>query len=138
VIGQCTYIDVGVHVGSHCKIQNGVSVYQGVTLGDAVFVGPSATFTNDLYPRARSPDWQVSPTLVEAGASIGANATIRCGITLGSHCMVGAGAVVVKDVPAHALVVGQPAHIIDYVNRSGRPLGWDLSRGMPPPDLLEA
>lgn len=120
VIGQGVYIDHGVRIGDRCKIQNHVSVYHGVTIGDRVFVGPSATFTNDLVPRADSTDWQVSPTVVEDGASIGANATIVCGTTLGRSCMIGAGSVVTGDVPAHALVVGNPARVIDYVDTDGR------------------
>jgi len=98
-----------------------------VTIGDRVFVGPHACFTNDLYPRADSPDWEVVPTRVEDGASIGANATVLCGITIGRYGMVAAGAVVTKDVPAHALVAGVPARVVGWVCDCGRPLdakGW--------------
>jgi acetyltransferase-like isoleucine patch superfamily enzyme len=129
-IGQCVYIDHAVVIGNRCKIQNGVSVYAGVTLGDDVFVGPNATFTNDLRPRAHSRDWRITPTVVEDGASIGANATIVCGTTLGRHCMVAAGAVVTRDVPPHALVMGQPARVVDYVTVQGERLHW---RGAEPP-----
>ncbi|MBF0623659.1 MAG: Gfo/Idh/MocA family oxidoreductase [Magnetococcales bacterium] len=130
-IGQGVYIDYGVTLGSGCKIQNGVNVYHGVTVGNNVFIGPNATFTNDLYPRAGEGDWTVVPTQVEDGASIGANATIVCGITLGRHCMVAAGAVVIHNVPPHGLVMGQPAKLVDYVNIQGRRLYHDMS-GPPP------
>ncbi|MBI4416812.1 MAG: N-acetyltransferase [Euryarchaeota archaeon] len=133
-LGKGVYIDANVTVGDYCKIQNRVSVYQGVTIGDRVFVGPHACFTNDLYPRAARPDWKVhdgedkSPaweiakTVVEDGASIGAGATILCGLTVGTCAMVGAGAVVTKDVPPYALVVGNPAKVVGYVCECGRKL----------------
>jgi acetyltransferase-like isoleucine patch superfamily enzyme len=127
VLGRGVFIDAGVQIGSHVKIQNYVSVYHGVTLEDGVFVGPNACFTNDLRPRAinsdRTPkgadDWVLTKTLICLGASIGANATIVCGVSVGPWAMVGAGAVVCKDVPAYALVVGSPARVIGYVSPSG-------------------
>ena len=115
IIGKDTYIDHSVNIGNGVKIQNGVSVYYGVTIEDNVFVGPNAVFTNDFYPRAFNTNWEVTKTLIKEGASIGANATIVCGNTLGRYCMVGAGSVVIDDVPDHALVVGNPARIIGYV-----------------------
>ncbi len=121
-IGKDVYIDVGVEIGDGVKIQNGVSVYRGVKLEDKVFVGPHAVFTNDKYPRAFSEDWEVVPTLVKEGASIGANATIVCGITLGRYSMVAAGSVVTRDVPDYGLVVGVPARLIGFVCVCGRPL----------------
>lgn len=130
-IGQCSYVDVGVHIGARCKIQNGVSVYLGVTLEDDVFVGPNAVFTNDRCPRAHYPHWEVVETLVEQGASIGANATIICGTSLGRHCMVAGGAVVTADVPPFALVMGVPARIVDYVTVSGKRLHRDPQAGAP-------
>jgi acetyltransferase-like isoleucine patch superfamily enzyme len=130
-LGQGVYIDLNVTIGKRCKIQNGVSIYQGVTLEDDVFVGPNACFTNDLRPRAHSRTWQIVPTRVETGASIGANATIICGVVLGAHCMVAAGSVVTKDVPPYALVMGCPARIVDYVTVSGQRLGRDPSLGRP-------
>ncbi len=119
-IGQGVYIDRDVSVGDGCKIQNGVSVYAGVTLGNHVFVGPQATFTHDRVPRAASgDDWEVVPTLVDDHASVGANATIVCGVRLGRACMVGAGAVVTRDVPPNALVVGNPARVVGWVDVDG-------------------
>jgi len=122
VLGKDVFIDIDVSVGAYCKIQNFATLYRGLTVGDRVFVGPHACFTNDLYPRAISPDWKVVPTRVEDGASIGANATILCGITIGRNAMVAAGAVVTKDVPPHALVAGVPAKVIGWVCECGRPL----------------
>lgn len=126
-IGQGVYIDHDVSIGSRCKIQNGVSVYHGVTLADEVFVGPRAAFTNDRYPRATSVNWDVIPTRVERGASIGANATIVCGVTIGAGAMVAAGSVVTKDVPPGGLVLGNPARLVDYVGADGRPLRQGIS-----------
>lgn len=122
-IGQGVYIDHGVSLGRGCKVQNGVSVYHGVTLGDAVFVGPRAAFTNDRFPRADSGEWDVVPTTVERGASIGANATIVCGVIIGERSMVAAGAVVTRDVPPYGLVMGNPARLVDFVDDTGRPTG---------------
>jgi len=126
-IGKDAYIDAEVVLGDGCKVQNFATIYKGVTIGDRVFVGPHVCFTNDLYPRADSADWAIVPTRVEDGASIGANATVLCGITIGRRAMVAAGAVVTKDVPAHALVAGVPAKVVGWVCDCGRPLdskGW--------------
>jgi acetyltransferase-like isoleucine patch superfamily enzyme len=120
IVGKSVYIDHTVIIGDRVKIQNGVSVYHGVTIEDDVFLGPHMTFTNDLYPRAFDPDWHVVPTAVRRGASIGANVTIVCGVELGSYSMVGAGAVVTRDVPPHALVIGNPARIGGFVSVMGR------------------
>ena len=120
VVAKDVYIDHGVHVGDRCKIQNSVSIYQGVTIEDDVFVGPGACFTNDRVPRAFSADWQVTSTRVCRGASIGANATIVCGATIGEFAMVAAGAVVTRDVEAYALVMGNPARPVGCVDQSGR------------------
>lgn len=119
IISKNVYIDAGVEIGDRVKIQNNVNVYHGVTVGNGVFLGPSMTFTNDLYPRAFDSDWKVYQTKVEDGASIGANATIVCGHTIGKYAMVGAGSVVTKDVPDYALVVGNPAKQIDWVCKCG-------------------
>jgi len=121
-LGKSVYIDVSVIIGDNCKIQNFATLYNGLTVGDEVFVGPHVCFTNDPYPRAVSPDWNIVPTRVKDGASIGANATILCGVVIGKNAMVGAGAVVVDDVPDHALVVGNPARIAGYVCTCGRVL----------------
>ena len=121
-LGKGAYVDKNVVLGDNCKLQNGATLYDGVTCGNDVFVGPHAVFTNDLYPRAVSPDWKVVPTAVEDGASIGANATVVCGVRLGKHCMIAAGAVVTKDVPPYALVQGVPARVVGYVCDCGRRL----------------
>lgn len=119
VLGKNVYIDTGAIVGNRVKIQNNVSVYLGVRIADDVFVGPAATFTNDKVPRAFNTDWQVVPTLVETGASIGANATIVCGTTLGEYCMVAAGATVTRDVQPYQLVAGTPASHLGWVCKCG-------------------
>ena len=121
-ISKDVYIDFGVSIGNNVKIQNGVSVYHGVTIEDDVFLGPHMTFTNDLYPRAFISDFKVYETLVKRGASIGAHATIVCGVTIGEYAMVGSGTVVTKDVPPYALVVGNPGRIIGFVGKNGKPL----------------
>jgi UDP-2-acetamido-3-amino-2,3-dideoxy-glucuronate N-acetyltransferase len=119
-LGQNVYVDNGAVIGDLVKCQNNVSVYEGVTLEDEVFVGPSAVFTNDRFPRAQNPEWIVVPTTVRRGASIGANATIVCGIVLGEYSTVGAGAVVTRSLEPHELVVGNPAHRIGWVCRCGK------------------
>jgi acetyltransferase-like isoleucine patch superfamily enzyme len=102
------------------NVQNNVSVYRGVVLEDEVFVGPSAVFTNDRVPRAGSDDWRVEGTLVRRGASVGGNATIVAGVTVGENALVGAGTVVVRDVLAHEVVVGNPGRRLGWVCRCGR------------------
>ena len=127
VISQNVMIGPKVTVGNGCKIQNNVSLYEGVTLEDDVFCGPSMVFTNVLLPRAFvNRREEFLPTLIKKGASIGANATIVCGNTIGSYAMVGAGAVVTRDVEDYALVLGAPAKRIGWVSRSGDRLGPDL------------
>jgi acetyltransferase-like isoleucine patch superfamily enzyme len=121
-VGFSVYVDTQVVVGDGCKIQNHVSLYRGVELEDDVFVGPSATFTNDLHPRASAEEWDVVPTRVRRGASIGANATIVCGVEIGAWAMVAAGAVVTADVPSHALVKGAPARLAGWVCECGQTL----------------
>ncbi|MFQ5580663.1 MAG: acyltransferase [Nitrospiria bacterium] len=119
-IGQNVVIGPNAVVGNNVKIQNNVSVYEGVTLEDHVFCGPSMVFTNVFNPRSEIPRMDVlRPTLVKRGATIGANCTILCGITLGSYAFIGAGAVVTKDVPDYALVVGNPARVSGWVCRCG-------------------
>ncbi len=124
-IGQNVFIDNHVQVGNRVKIQNNVSVYNGVTLEDDVFVGPSAVFTNVINPRSfieRKTEFK--PTLVQKGASIGANATIICGVTIGRYALVGAGAVVTHDVPSYALVTGVPARQTGWVSEAGLALNF--------------
>ena len=126
-IGQNVVIGPDVTIGSRCKIQNNVSVYKGVTLEDGVFCGPSMVFTNIYNPRAEIPKMdQVRPTLIKKGATIGANATIVCGTTLGRNSFVGAGAVVTRNVPDHALVLGNPAKQIGWMCACGERLSDDL------------
>lgn len=130
-IGKNVYVDSGVSIGAGSKIQNNVSVYHGVTLGRNVFVGPSAVFTNDPYPRAEFWDeGRLARTVVDDGASVGANATIVCGHTVGRYSMIGAGSVVTRDVPPAVLVIGNPARIRGVVCECGRPLQTfaDISR----------
>jgi len=126
-IGQNVVIGPDVKIGNQCKIQNNVSVYKGVTLEDGVFCGPSMVFTNIYNPRAeiRKMD-QVRPTLVKKGATIGANATVVCGVTLGQYCFIGAGALVNKNIPDYALVVGNPAKQIGWACECGERLADDL------------
>lgn len=119
VLGKNVYVDTMAVIGDRCKLQNDVNVYHGVHIGNDVFVGPSATFTNDLVPRAFNSNWRVVETHVRDGASIGANATIVCGVTLGEYSMVAAGATVTHDVAAHELVVGTPARHGGWVCRCG-------------------
>lgn len=118
VIGKGVYIDTGVHVGDRCKIQNYACIYHGVQIDDDVFVGPHVCFTNDIHPRSFG-KFEIQKTIVKQGASIGANSTIRCGVTIGEYAMIGAGSVVTKDVPDHTLVVGVPAKEVGKVNRQG-------------------
>ena len=128
VIGRGVFVDEKVRIGAAVKIQNYVSVFHGVTVADGVFIGPHVCFTNDLNPRAINPDgspkgmsdWKVSETMVQRGASIVANATIVCGITIGEWSLIGAGSVVTKSVAPHALVVGNPARVIGFVCKCGR------------------
>jgi UDP-2-acetamido-3-amino-2,3-dideoxy-glucuronate N-acetyltransferase len=130
-LGKNVYVDADVVLGDRVKVQNNVSIYRGVTIGDDVFLGPSCVFTNDLYPRASADDWTVVPTRVDDGASIGANATIVCGTTIGAWAMVAAGSVVTRDVAPHQLVLGNPAHHHAWVCRRGHIVSRDVA---PPPD----
>ncbi|WP_193337136.1 acyltransferase [Devosia beringensis] len=123
IISKDVYIDHGVRIGNRCKIQNSVSVYNGVTIGDDVFVGPNVSFTNDKVPRAFNADWKITETTVENGASIGANATIVCGVTIGEYAMVAAGSVVTRDVAPYTLVKGNPARPTARIDMAGNRVG---------------
>ena len=130
-IGQNVNIGNNVIIGNNVKIQNNVSVYEGVELEDYVFCGPSMVFTNIKIPRSEFPQRGstfYSKTLVKKSASIGANATIVCGVTIGEYSLIGSGAVVTKDVPAFALMVGNPAHLIGWVDRKGNKLVFDKNK----------
>ena len=137
MLGKNVYVDSDVVIGKNCKIQNNVSLFHGVTLGDGVFCGPHVCFTNDKIPRAVNPDmsakgaddWIVTPTKIEDGATLGANSTIVCGITIGTWGMVAAGSVVTKDVPAHALVMGNPARFVAWVCSCGNRVNLEGGRG---------
>jgi UDP-2-acetamido-3-amino-2,3-dideoxy-glucuronate N-acetyltransferase len=126
-IGQNVMIGPNVAVGDGCKIQNNVSLYEGVVLEDDVFCGPSCVFTNVINPRAAiERKREFRPTRVRRGATIGANATIVCGVELGAWCFIGAGAVITRDVPDFALMVGVPARRIGWMSQDGERLGPDL------------
>jgi UDP-2-acetamido-3-amino-2,3-dideoxy-glucuronate N-acetyltransferase len=130
VIGRDAFIDVGVPIGNRVKIQNAALVYHGVTVEDGVFIGPNAIMTNDRFPRAitatgelaRADDWEVSPILLRTGSAIGAGAVVVAGTTVGRFATVGAGSVVTRDVPDHALVAGNPARRLGWVCFCGQRL----------------
>ena len=125
-IGQNVVVSPDVVLGDGVKVQNNVSIYTGVTCGDDVFLGPSCVFTNVINPRSAIPRKHAyQPTLVKKGATVGANATVICGHVIGAYAMIGAGAVVTKDVPDYALVVGNPARRIGWVSAYGHRLHFD-------------
>jgi acetyltransferase-like isoleucine patch superfamily enzyme len=127
-IGEGSFVERGAALGDFCTVKNGVSVWDKVICENYVFLGPDACFTNDFLPRAafkKDPDTEFRSTVLREGASIGANATVICGVTIGRHAMVGAGAVVTRDVPDFALVVGSPARRIGWVGRYGARLAFD-------------
>lgn len=119
-LGKDVYVDTDVRIGHHTRIQNGVSIYQGLEIGAWCFVGPHVIFTNDQTPRVGSKAWKIVPTKLEKGMSIGAGAIIRCGVTVGAFSMIGAGAIVTKDVPAFHLAIGFPAQCHQMVCACGQ------------------
>lgn len=126
IIGQNCFVARGVILGDGVKVQNNVSLYEGVIAEDFVFIGPSVVFTNVLNPRAAiERKTEFKPTLLRTGCSIGANATLVCGITIGSFALIGAGSVVTKDVPDFALVVGNPAQLLGWVSKAGHRLHFE-------------
>jgi acetyltransferase-like isoleucine patch superfamily enzyme len=138
-VGDHCFIESGAKIGNDVTVKNGNMIWEGVTLEDGVFIGPHVFFTNDVYPRSgRLPEarerysdrrW-LRPTLVRTGASLGAGAAVLAGLTLNEFCMVGAGAVVTKDIPAYALVVGNPARVRGWVCRCGLPLAFRRRRAV--------
>ena len=130
VLGKGVYVDRDVVIGDRVKVQNRASLFHGLTVEQNVYIGPHVSFTNDKFPRAVNPDgaprsdadWQETPTLVREGASIGAGAVVLPGVTIGRWAMVGAGAVVTRDVPDHALVTGNPARVVGRACVCGAPM----------------
>lgn len=133
ILAKSVYVDFDVRIGDNCKIQNRASIYHGTTLADGVFVGPHVILTNDKLPRAINPDgsrksdddWEVGPITVDKGASLGAGSIVLPGVTIGEFALVGSGAVVTRDVPAHGMVVGNPARLIGYACACGTHLQGD-------------
>ncbi len=127
-VGEGAFIESGAVVGDRVTVKNHVLIWDGVTVEDDVFLGPGVVFTNDMDPRAevKKSSLELTPTRVERGATIGANTTVVCGVTIGSYAFIGAGSVVIRDVPAHALVVGNPARQMGCACRCGLRLPEDL------------
>jgi UDP-2-acetamido-3-amino-2,3-dideoxy-glucuronate N-acetyltransferase len=139
ILGKGSYVDIEVTIGNRCKLENGVFVFRGGTLEDGVFLGPGAMLLNDKNPRAVNPDgslktaadWQVSPTVVESGASVGGGAIVLPGVRIGRHALVGSGAVVTRDVPAQGVVYGNPARLRGFACVCGSRLVGEGEGGDP-------
>lgn len=137
ILGKGVFVDLDVTIGDNVKIQNYCSVYHGVTLEDGVFIGPHVCFTNDMRPRAinadgtlkAADDWVLTKTLIRRGAALGANSTIRCGVTVGEWAMVGSGSVITRDVPDYGLVYGNPARLRGFVCPCGAALEKEAAKG---------
>ncbi len=128
-LGDHAFVESGAAIGDHVTVKNGVSIWAGVTAEDNVFIGPNVVFTNDRTPRAavkKTPD-QFLPTHIREGASLGANVTVVCGITIGRYAFAGAGAVLTRDVPDYAMVIGNPARFVGFVCECGEKLRPDLT-----------
>ena len=123
------FIESGAKVGNHVTVKNGVAIWDGVTIEDEVFLGPNAVLTNDLFPRVayKTPSNEFLPTLIKRGATLGANVTVVCGVTVGEQSLIGAGSVVVKDVPAYGMLVGNPAKRIGWICSCSKKLPESLS-----------
>lgn len=124
-IGEQCFIEKGAVLGDNVTVKNQVSVWQGVTIDEGAFIGPNASFTNDRRPRSRQPDWTLRETRIGQGATVGANATLLCGIEIGPFAFVGAGAVVTASVPPYTLVYGNPARARGFVCRCAEPIAFD-------------
>ncbi|KAF0243699.1 MAG: N-acetylglucosamine-1-phosphate uridyltransferase [bacterium] len=120
-----SFIESGAVIGNNVTIKNGVSIWDKVTIEDQVFLGPNVALTNDLWPRSKKADWQVVETLIKQGATIGANATIVCGVSIGQYAMVGAGSVVTRNIPDYGLSYGNPARVCGWVCRCSKKLIFD-------------
>ena len=127
-VGESVFVEAGAVIGDQVTVKNGVQIWDGVTLESGVFVGPNVTFTNDLRPRSvrLKGNWTLVPTLVQSGATIGANATILCGTQIGNHAFIAAGSVITKDVPAYGMSVGNPARLIGWVCECAESLSDEL------------
>lgn len=126
-LGDYVFVESGVKIGNRVTIKNGISLWEGLTIEDDVFLGPNAVFTNDMFPRSKRHSGSYLKTLIKKGASIGANATILCGISIGCYSLIGAGAVVTKSVPDFALVTGNPASFKYWISITGEKLKFDLN-----------
>jgi len=126
-IGEHCFIENGVFIGDDVTIKNGISLWDGIIIENKVFLGPHSVFTNDIRPRSKSYNYTISKTIINEGATIGANATVICGIEIGKYSLIGAGAVITKDVPDYTLVYGNPAKTHGYVCECGRSLNFKNS-----------